>query len=88
MRSIVTSSCCGWYDVGAVSVTGGVSANSRLREVFEKTCQEKGFKVFFPHLSLCTDNAAMIAAAGYARLQRGESSDLRLNVFPNAPLGV
>lgn len=76
------------YDVRAVSVTGGVSANSRLREVFEKTCQEKDIKVFFPHLSLCTDNAAMIAAAGYSRLRRGESSDLHLNVFPNAPLGV
>jgi N6-L-threonylcarbamoyladenine synthase len=44
--------------------------------------------VYFPKLSLCTDNAAMVAAAGYARLQRGEFSDLRLNVFPNAPLGV
>jgi N6-L-threonylcarbamoyladenine synthase len=74
--------------VRAVSVTGGVSANSRLREVFSETCQQKGIAVYFPKLSLCTDNAAMVAAAGYARLQRGEFSDLRLNVFPNAPLGV
>jgi N6-L-threonylcarbamoyladenine synthase len=70
-----------------VSVTGGVSANSRLREVFSETCQKKGIKVFLPKLSLCTDNAAMIAAAGYARMLLGERSDLRLNVFPNAPLG-
>jgi len=75
-------------EVRAISVTGGVSANSRLREVFSETCQQKGIDVFFPKLSLCTDNAAMVAAAGYARLQRGEFSDLRLNVFPNAPLGV
>ena len=73
--------------VAAVSVTGGVSANSRLRQVFQETCRKKGIDVFFPELSLCTDNAAMIAAAGYARMMMGEISDLRLNVFPNAPLG-
>ena len=74
--------------VSAVSVTGGVSANRRLREVFLDTCQQKGIEVFFPELSLCTDNAAMIAAAGYARLGRGEVADLNLNVFPNTPLEV
>ncbi len=74
--------------VSAISVTGGVSANSRLREVFQDTCGQKGMAVFFPDLSLCTDNAAMIAAAGYARLIKGEAADLNLNVFPNAPLEV
>jgi N6-L-threonylcarbamoyladenine synthase len=74
--------------VSTVSVTGGVSANRRLREVFLDTCKQKGMAVFFPKLSLCTDNAAMIAAAGYARLRRGEVADLNLNVFPNAPLEV
>jgi N6-L-threonylcarbamoyladenine synthase len=75
-------------EVSAISVTGGVSANSRLRAVFQETCRGKGIAVYFPPLSLCTDNAAMIAAAGYAHLKRGEFSDLRLDVFPNAPIGV
>jgi N6-L-threonylcarbamoyladenine synthase len=73
-------------NIVAVSVTGGVSANSRLRQVFDETCRKKGIVVFFPKLSLCTDNAAMIAAAGYAKIVRGETSDLHLNVFPGAPL--
>ncbi len=74
--------------VTAVSVTGGVSANSRLREVFTQTGEREGFQVYFPSLALCTDNAAMIAAAGYARLRRGQADDLSLNVAPSAPLEV
>jgi len=72
----------------AISVTGGVSANRRLREVFRESCRQEGIEVFFPELSLCTDNAAMIAAAGYARLKLGKVDDLNLNVIPNIPLEV
>jgi len=71
-----------------ISVTGGVSANRRLREVFLDICQQEGINVFFPELSLCTDNAAMIAAAGYARLKQGKTDDLNLDVIPNIPLEV
>jgi N6-L-threonylcarbamoyladenine synthase len=76
------------YGVTAVSVTGGVSANSRLREAFQEAGRSNGLEVFSPSLSLCTDNAAMIAAAGYERLRCGEADDLELNVFPNMPLEV
>jgi N6-L-threonylcarbamoyladenine synthase len=75
-------------EVSVISVTGGVSANRRLRAVFQETYQEKEIEVFFPQLSLCTDNAAMIAAAGYAWLRKDKQDDLNLNVFPNAPLEV
>jgi len=81
-----TLRAAGEKGVSTISVTGGVSANSRLRSAFEETCVAKNIAVYFPSLSLCTDNAAMIAAAGHARLMRGEVSDLRLNVVPNSPL--
>ena len=81
-----TLRAAGERGVSTVSVTGGVSANNRLRSAFEDACATKGMTVYFPELSLCTDNAAMIAAAGHARLMRGEVSGLRLNVVPNSPL--
>ena len=72
--------------VSTISAGGGVSANGRLREAFFEACPREGLQVFFPPLSLCGDNAAMIAAAGHARLSRGESSGLDLDAIPNAPL--
>ena len=72
--------------ISTISVTGGVSANSRLRDAFTDAGREAGLTVYFPKLSLCTDNAAMIAAAGQARYDRGDTADLNLNVIPNAPL--
>ncbi|MBM4444263.1 MAG: tRNA (adenosine(37)-N6)-threonylcarbamoyltransferase complex transferase subunit TsaD [Chloroflexi bacterium] len=72
--------------VTAVSVTGGVSINARLREVFSEACPRHGLQVFFPRPDLCTDNAAMVAAAGAVRLRQGEESGLDLNAVPNAPL--
>jgi len=62
-----------------IIVAGGVSANKALREAFRSQTQ---FKVHIPHISLCTDNAAMIAAAGYQHLARGERDNLDFDVLP------
>jgi N6-L-threonylcarbamoyladenine synthase len=73
-------------EVSTISVTGGVATNRRLREAFSQICRQEGLKVFFPRPDLCTDNAAMIAAAGNARLKYGEVAGLDLDAIPNAPL--
>lgn len=72
--------------VNAISVTGGVSSNRRLREAFLEMGTRLGLQIFFPLPDLRTDNAAMVAAAGAARLERGETSGLDLNAVPTAPL--
>jgi N6-L-threonylcarbamoyladenine synthase len=51
--------------VPAVSIGGGVAANGRLRELVGQAAAERGLRVAIPDRSLCTDNAAMIAAAAY-----------------------
>lgn len=69
-----------------VLLAGGVAANRGLRERLAKRCQEEGIPLVIPPLSLCTDNAAMIAAAGYISYQKGKFASLDLNGVPGLPL--
>lgn len=64
-------------------VGGGVAANSYLRRELPVACGREGVEVFLPSLSLCVDNAAMIAYAGGLRLLKGERSEYDLGVAPN-----
>ncbi len=65
-----------------LAVSGGVAANSRLRLKLSQVCRSDQIRLLFPPFELCTDNAAMIAAAGYYHLQRGFSSDFTANAVP------
>jgi N6-L-threonylcarbamoyladenine synthase len=72
--------------VETVLLGGGVVANTRLRERMAQEGHRAGLRILFPPLELCTDNAAMIAAVGSARLGRGERSSLDIGADPNLRL--
>ncbi|WP_130859525.1 tRNA (adenosine(37)-N6)-threonylcarbamoyltransferase complex transferase subunit TsaD [Gracilibacillus phocaeensis] len=75
------------YQVKQVIVAGGVAANKGLRQVMtEKFQQVPTIDLMFPPLSLCTDNAAMIAAAGSVAFRQGHRADLDLNANPSLSL--
>jgi tRNA N6-adenosine threonylcarbamoyltransferase len=74
------------HDVKAVYLAGGVAANSLLRERTQSTAERLGLHFHPPEMAYCMDNAAMIAAAGAAKLQAGHSDPLTLDSFARAPL--
>jgi len=64
-------------------IAGGVSANAQLRDVLGR---DDAFRLYYPAQSLCTDNGAMIAYAGYLRLRKGQADSLDINVRPRWPM--
>ena len=75
-----------WLGARSVGISGGVSANSRLRAEAEQRAGRHGIPVFVPPLSLSTDNAAMIGAAALRKLQQGTTGDYLFNA--EAALGL
>jgi N6-L-threonylcarbamoyladenine synthase len=81
-----TSKAAARLGIRRVVLTGGVAANTALREALTAECAELGIRLHVPPRNLCTDNAAMIAAAGTARLLAGERSGMDLNAIPDLAL--
>lgn len=67
-------------------IAGGVSANLSLREQLAVLLKQRGGQVYYPRKEFCTDNGAMIAYAGYQRLQAGQQQDLTIGVTPRWPM--
>lgn len=68
-------------------IAGGVAANSLLRETMTQKAGTENIRVLYPSMILCTDNAAMIASAGYYALRNGKLADWRLNAVPQLKIG-
>lgn len=75
------------YHVDKFAIAGGVASNSHLRAALEEVCAERNIRFYRPSPILCTDNAAMIGAAGYYEYQKGVRHGWDLNAVPNLKLG-
>ncbi len=75
------------YNSDKIVIAGGVSRNSFIRKSFDDLANELNIKVYYPEPILCTDNAAMIAGAGYYNYINGERAELNLNAIPNLKIG-
>jgi N6-L-threonylcarbamoyladenine synthase len=84
-RTLAAADAC---RVDTIFVSGGVACNSLLRQRLVEAAKRQGFEAFFPSPALSTDNAAMIAAAGYYKLQAGERAGITLTAHASFPLGT
>lgn len=75
------------FKIDKVALSGGVAANSSLRTKMKTACEEKGLKFYCPSPILCTDNAMMIASAGYFEYIKGARAGWDLNAVPSLKIG-
>ena len=71
------------YGYTKIAMAGGVACNTSLRKEMQEACGEAGFKLYYPEPVLCTDNAAMIGAAGYYEYINGVRHGYDLNAVAN-----
>ena len=74
------------FQVKQVLLAGGVAANHRLRQRMQQACAQHGLPLVIPPLWLCTDNAAMIASAGFVEYEKGVRETMALNAYPGLRL--
>ena len=77
---------CKELHINRLSIAGGVAANGKLREKMEEKAKQEGIEFFCPKLILCTDNAAMIAAAAYHEWKKGNFTGHDVNAYPSLSL--
>ena len=77
---------CKDLGVSRLAIAGGVSANGKLREKMQEKAEKEGISFYSPKNILCTDNAAMIAAAGYYEWRKGNFADYSVNAYPSLSL--
>lgn len=68
-------------NIDTIVLAGGVSANKNLRKTIEKNIKNRNIKLFYPELSLCQDNAAMIGSSGYYEFINNNISDMSMNAY-------
>lgn len=75
------------YKIPKIAMAGGVASNKGLREKMKMECEKRNYSLYYPEPIFCTDNAAMIGAAGYYEYIKGVRSGLDLNAVPGLKLG-
>lgn len=74
-------------NINKIALAGGVASNQGLRTSMDEACKKNNIDLYYPNMSLCTDNAAMIGSAAYYEFLDGKRADMKLNAIPNLPLG-
>lgn len=75
------------FGINKVAIAGGVASNTSLRESLQTACERENLQIYYPSPIYCTDNAAMIGAAGYYAYKKGVRHGLDLNAVPNLKIG-